>query len=637
MATVEERLTLAWETAPNLLSRIATVDHKELGKRYLVTAFAFLVLGGVAALVMRAQLAGPEQRLLSPDLYNQLFTMHGTTMMLLYASPVLTGFGVYLVPLMIGARDLVFPRLNAFTYWSFVFSGAFMYASFFIGAAPDGGWFAYVPLTGREYSPGPNIDFYALGLLFLGISTTGAAINAIVTILKVRAPGMSINRMPLFLWSTLTTSVAMVFALPSLSAALIFLELDRLFGAHIYDPGLGGDPLLWQHLFWAFAHPWVYIVFLPATGIISMVLPVFSRRPIIGYNTIALATVATGLIGFGVWVHHMFAAGLHGLSMSFFSAASMTVTIPSAIQVFAWIATLWYGRPRLATPMLFALGFLVLFTIGGLSGVMTAVIPFDWQVTDTYFVVAHLHYVLVGANVFPVFAGLYYWFPKMTGRLLDERLGRWNFWLMFVGFNLGFFPMHVAGLLGMPRRVYTYEGGIGWSAVNLIETIGVTILALGILVFFVNLIRSRRHGERAGGDPWDANTLEWATSSPPPVYNFRAIPVVHGRDPLWHRLPGSATAEGEKRGRTPAPEPEQRGFDLAEGRELLETSVLDGEPEAVVRVPRESLTAPLLALALAVAFVGLLTELPWLAALGALASAALIAAWLWPGHAERVA
>lgn len=533
MATVEERLTLAWETAPNLLSRIATVDHKELGKRYLITAFVFLVLGGIAALVMRTQLARPGQGLLSPEAYNQLFTMHGTTMMLLYASPVLTGFAVYLVPLMIGARDLVFPRLNAFTYWSFVFSGVFMYASFFIGAAPDGGWFAYVPLTGREYSPGPNMDFYALGLLFLGISTTGAAINAIVTILKLRAPGMSINRMPLFLWSTLTTSVAMIFALPSLSAALIFLELDRLFGAHFYDPTLGGNPLLWQHLFWAFAHPWVYIVFLPATGIISMVVPVFSRRPIIGYNYVALATVATGLIGFGVWVHHMFVAGLHGLSISFFSAASMTVTIPSAIQVFAWIATFWYGRPRLETPMLFALGFLVLFTIGGLSGVMTAVIPFDWQVTDTYFVVAHLHYVLVGANVFPVFAGLYYWFPKMTGRLLDERLGRWNFWLMFIGFNLGFFPMHIAGLLGMPRRVYTYQAGIGWDTANLIETIGVYMLALGILVFFVNLMRSRRHGDRAGGNPWGANTLEWATPSPPPAYNFRAIPVVKGRDPLW--------------------------------------------------------------------------------------------------------
>ncbi|MBI4410204.1 MAG: cytochrome c oxidase subunit I [Gemmatimonadetes bacterium] len=614
VATAEERLERLWQTPPGLRGRFATIDHKIIGRRYLITAFVFLVLGGLEALLMRLQLARPGQALLSPEAYNQIFSMHGTTMMFLYAAPVLAGFGNVLVPLMIGARDMAFPRLNAFGYWVFLFSGIFLYSSFLFGVAPNGGWFAYVPLTGPDYSQGPNLDFYALGLLFLSISTTTGAINFIATIFKLRAPGMSLDRIPLFLWSTLTTSFAILFALPSLTVALVFLELDRKFGTAFFDPALGGSPLLWQHLFWILGHPWVYIVFLPATGIVSMVLPVFARRSMVGYGFVALATVTTGLVGFGVWVHHMFATGLPQLSLSFFSAASMTVSIPSAMQVFAWIATLRAGAPVLKTPLLFALGFVVIFVIGGLSGVMTAVIPFDWQVHDTYFVVAHLHYVLVGGNVFPVFAGLYYWLPKISGRLLDERLGRWSFWLMFLGFNVGFFPMHLSGLLGMPRRVFTYQPGLGWDTPNLISTLGALVLAGGVLVSLWNIVRSRRRGALAGADPWGANTLEWATPSPPPPYGFARIPLVRSRDPLWDDAPGAAPEEPV----------------LAGGRETLGSTVLDAVPEQVVRFPEDSIWPLWAALALALAFVGLLLDRAALAVLGLGATALTAAVWLWP-------
>jgi heme/copper-type cytochrome/quinol oxidase subunit 1 len=420
MGSAAERLAQIWETPRTLYGALATVDHKEVGKRYLVTAFIFLVLGGIEAALLRAQLARPGQHLLSSQAYNQFFSMHGITMLFWYASPILSGFGNYLVPLLIGARDMAFPRLNAFSYWTFVFSGIFLYASPFLGAAPNGGWFAYVPLTGPQFSPGPNIDFYALALIFLTISATAGAINFIATILRLRAPGMSLSKMPLMLWSTLTTSSMIVLSLPPLTAACVMLELDRRYGTHFFDPANGGSATLWQHLFWAFGHPWVYIVFLPATGMISMILPVFSRRPIVGYKYVAWATVLIGVISFAVWAHHMFATGMSRTAMTVFGIASMLIAIPSAMQVFAWLATLWRGRPVLRMPMLFALGFLVLFVMGGVTGVMAAAIPFDEQIHDSYFVVAHLHYVLVGANVFPVFAALYYWMPKITGRLLSE-------------------------------------------------------------------------------------------------------------------------------------------------------------------------------------------------------------------------
>ena len=564
-----EKLLRIWETPPGLFGVFGTVDHKKIGKRYLTTAFAFLLLGGLEAAVMRAQLARPDQHLLTPEAYNQLFSMHGITMIFLYASPILSGFSNYIWPLILGSRDMAFPRLNAFSYWVFLMAGIFLYSSFLIGQAPDRGWFAYAPLTGSSYSPGLHMDFYALGLILLTISTTVGAINFITTLFRLRAPGMSINRLPIFVWGTLTTSFSVLFALPALTATCVMLYFDRRFGMHFFDASTGGHPMLWQHLFWIFGHPWVYIVVLPAMGIMSDLIPTFCRRPLVGYTYVALSTVATGILGFGVWVHHMFSTGLPAMSTDFFSAASMVISIPSAVAVFAWLATIWHGRPVMRTPFLFAAGFIVLFVIGGVSGVVTAAVPFDWQVTDTYFVVAHLHYVLVGINVFPVLAGFYFWLPKMTGRLLDERLGRWNFWTMFIGFNLGFFPMHIAGLLGMPRRVYTYPAGLGWDAVNMITTIGSYVFAIGVLLFLVNVFWSLRRGRVAGPNPWDGPTLEWAVPSPPPAYNFALLPTVGSRHPLWEdRL-------GEPGGRSRIDE----GPALAEGRETLGVSPLDAQAE----------------------------------------------------------
>jgi cytochrome c oxidase subunit I len=661
IAELAERLEETWETPKTLHGALATVDHKTIGVRYLVTAFVFLLLGGLEAAAMRAQLARPESHLLSPEAYDQLFSMHGTTMIFWYASPILSGFSNYLVPLMIGSRDMAFPRLNAFSYWTFLLSGLFVYTSFLGGVAPHGGWFAYVPYTSAPYSPGLNMDFYALALLFLAISTTAGAINFIVTIFKMRCPGMSVSRMPLFMWSTLTTSAAMVFALPSLSAALVFLELDRRFGTHFYDPVRGGHPLLWQHLFWVFGHPWVYIVILPATGIASMIIPTFCRRPIVGHTYVALATVSTGILGFGVWAHHMFATGMPELTTTFFSAASQAVSIPSGIQVFAWIATIWAARRHVhATPFLFMLGFICLFVVGGISGVMTGSVPFDWQATDTYFVVAHLHYVLLGINLFPVMAAFYYWLPKITGRMLGESLGRWNFWTMFVGMNLAFMPMHVVGLRGMPRRVYTYPAGMGWDTLNLVETVGAYVTALGVLLFIVNVARSRRSGRLAGANPWGAGSLEWATSSPPKAYNFVTIPAVTSREPLWDAHDPIVGAAGATSDAPADPRHADRsaevslqtlhelGIDepratlptwrvLDRDKETLGTTLLDGDPQGVLRMPEDTLWPLGLALALTGLFYALLFKAPLWTALAGLAVLASIGGWLWPkpGEAPR--
>lgn len=612
-AVSHERLTKTWESqAPAIVTWLTTVDHKKIGARYITTAFAFFLLAGLSALAMRTQLARPDAEVLSPETYNQFFTMHGTTMIFLFATPLLSGFGNILIPLMLGARDMAFPRLNAFGYWVFLFAGLFMYSSFLFGLAPDGGWFAYVPLTGPEYSPDRNIDFWALGLLFLGIATTAGAINFIVTIFKLRAPGMSLNRMPLYVWAVLVTSFAIVFAIPPLSAANILLELDRNAGTHFFDPSMSGDPLLWQHLFWTFGHPDVYIIFLPAIGIISTVIPTFSRRPISGYVLVALATVATGIISFGVWVHHMFAVGLPQVSNSFFAAASMMITIPSGIQIFAWLTTMLKGRLVWKTAFTFAVGFLVVFVIGGVTGVMFAAIPFDRQVTDSYFVVAHFHYVLFGGAVFPIFAGFYYWWPKITGRLLDERLGMLNFWLVFIGFNLTFFPMHISGLLGMPRRVYTYHDGLGWNLWNLLSTIGAYILALGILAFLINVLKTAVSGERASANPWNAGTLEWSVASPPPPYNFVEIPVVHSREPLWESEIGDV-------------EPW-----TAQRRVTLGTSVLDAEPDAALLMPAETWWPLLASVGLLIVFVGLLLTEEVTTGLGVIVTLVSIAGWLWP-------
>ena len=520
-----------WETKPGVIGWLSSVDHKQIGIRYIVTAFLFLIVGGIEALIFRLQLTSAELHLLTPEQYDQLFTMHGITMILWYAFPVLTGFSVFLQPLLLGTRDMAFPRLNAFTYWLFLLSGVVLYAGFAVGAAPNAGWFNYTPLASRPFNPGPNIDYYAMANILLGISTTLGAINFVVTILRQRAPGMSINRLPIMSWGTLTVSVGLIFAMPSVTLAFFLLWMDRQFGTQFFAKSPSeGQPLLWQHLFWMWGHPWVYVIVLPAISMVSQGLPVNCRRPLVGYTAVALATVLTMVLGFGVWLHHMFATGLSDLALAFFSTVSLIIVLPSAVSFFAWIATIWTGRPVLNTSFLFFAGFLIVFIIGGVSGFMTGSVPVDWQLTDTYFVVAHIHYVLIGWNLFAVMAGIYHSFPKMTGRLLSEKIGRWNFWLMFIGFNLGFFPMHISGLLGMPRRVYTYPENMGWDTLNLITTLGSYLFAIGFLLLIVNVIISLRRGPIAGPNPWDADSLEWATPSPPPPYNF--VGDSHGREPV---------------------------------------------------------------------------------------------------------
>jgi cytochrome c oxidase subunit 1/cytochrome c oxidase subunit I+III len=574
----------------------------------------------VEALFIRAQLARPDERILNPEAYNQLFSMHGITMIFFFVTPMLFGFGNYFIPLMIGSRDMAFPRLNAFGYWIFLFAGVFMYTSFLVGRAPNDGWFNYLNIADKKFTPGLNIDYYTLGLAFLGISTTVGAINFIVTIFKLRAPGMTIARMPLYVWGILATSFAVVFALPSLTVANAMLELDRRAGFNFFNVAKGGDVILWQHLFWIFGHPDVYIIFLPAAGIVSTIIATFSRRPVVGYVWLALATMTTAVIGFGVWVHHMFAVGLPNLSMAFFSAASLLVTIPSGVQIFAWLATVLAGRPVLRTPMLFILGFIFVFVLGGVTGVMFAAVPFDQQITDSYFVVAHFHYVLFGGAVFPIFAAIYYWTPKMFGRLMHEGLGKLSFWLIFLGFNLTFFPMHIAGLLGMPRRTYTYHAGLGWDLWNLLSTIGGYVLTLGILVVVVNFARSVRRGEPAGPDPWAAPDLEWATSSPPPEYNFLEIPTVRSGTPLWDQ-----------------PELREMGhrvhdlnMTLAEGHDTLGTTAVDADPESILPMPETTYVPIVTAAGIGVLFFGLLTVSYPVMGIGVLVFLGGLLAWVRP-------
>src|SRR3954465_4239941 len=468
-----DRLERVWLERPGVLGWLTTTDHKRIGLLYFFTSLVFFAAGGIEALFIRSQLLVPNEKLIAPDTFDQLFTMHGLTMIFLFVIPMSTGaFGNYLLPLMIGARDMAFPRMNAFTFWAFLCSGLFIYVGLFMGNAPDAGWFNYVPLAGKQFSPGVNIDFYGLGLIFNSVSTTAAAINFIVTIFKLRAPGMSINRMPLFCFAFLAVSFALLFALPPLTLATGLLELDRQVGTHFYDVARGGDPVLWQHLFWIFGHPEVYIIILPAFGIATSIIPTFCGRRMVAFPLVAVAELLVALIGFGVWAHHMFAVGLATTTAIYFAAASLIIVIPSGIQLFAWLTTLVTGTPRFKTPLLWIIGFIVLFMLGGLSGIMFAAIPFDQQLTDTYFVVAHFHYVIFGAAVFPVLGGMYYWFPKVTGRMYYERVGQLSFWLSFVGMNLTFFPMHILGLMGMPRRDYTYPSGLGWDTPNLIESIG---------------------------------------------------------------------------------------------------------------------------------------------------------------------
>ncbi|HKN92974.1 MAG TPA: cytochrome c oxidase subunit I [Thermoleophilaceae bacterium] len=573
------RLERIWEERPGVLGWLTTTDHKRIGILYLFTSLAFFAAGGTEALLVRTQLITPNGNTLSPAAFNTTMTMHGVTMIFLFVIPISTGaFGNYLLPLMIGARDMAYPRLNAFSYWVFLGSGLFMYVGVVTGNGPNAGWFDYVPLASRTFNPGSAIDFYALGLIFNSISSTAAAINFIVTIFKLRAPGMSLNRMPLFCYAFLAVSFALVFALPALSVDCLFLELDRRLGFNFFNVGHGGNVLLWQHLFWIFGHPEVYIIILPAFGIATSIIPTFTRRRMVAFPMVALAEILVAFIGFGVWAHHMFAVGLSTITTIYFAAASMIVVIPSAIQLFAWLTTLVTGKPTFKTPLLWIIGFIVFFIIGGLSGIMFAAIPFDQQLTDTYFVVAHFHFIIFGAAVFPLLGGLYYWFPKVTGRMYNERLGQASFWVTALGSALTFFPMHIVGLLGMPRRVYTYPSNVGWAPYNLSETIGSYILAGGLVLMVVTLVWAYFRGPAAGPNPFGGATLEWSIPSPPPEYNFAVIPTISSAYPMWDPEDREHDVDKLNRGE----------MVLEQGHETPASTVLDGYFDEVLDMPSNS-------------------------------------------------
>jgi len=599
---------------------ITVVNNNYIGLLYIGTALLFFLLAGVLALLMRAQLAVPDNDLIGHDLYNQLFTMHGTVMMFLFAVPAVEAMAVLLLPNMLGARDLPFPRLSSYAYWAYAIGGLVFFCSIFVGLAPDGGWFMYPPLTSSAYSPALNADLWLLGIGFIEISAIAGAIELAVGILRTRAPGMTLDKMPIFAWIMLAFSGMVIIAFPAVIVATALLELERAFGLPFFMADKGGDPLLWQHLFWLFGHPEVYIIFLPAAGMVSMIIPAMAGRPLVGYRLVVMAIVATSFLSFGLWVHHMFATGIPQLSLSFASAASMAVSIPTGVQVFAWIATI-AAAPRLRplkTPMLFILGFFFIFVLGGLTGVMVAVIPFDWQAHDTYFVVAHLHYVLVGGMVFPLFAAFYYWMPFVSRRALSERLGRWAFWLMFVGFNVGFFPMHLTGLAGMPRRVYTYADQYGWGLLNMVSTVGAYLIAAGVLVFLIDLARNFRPSvEHNAGNVWQAGTLEWL---PAGVAGPRSVPWVSSREPLWDQ-PGLAADVQAGRYYLPgAP---------TGGRSTLVTGAIDARPQYLLRLPGPGWPPVLAAVGTAGFFLLLTGKLMVPAALFGVLAIAMILRWLW--------
>ena len=615
---LEARLEKTWHRPPGFLGWLATVDHKEIGRRYIVTALIFLALGGVLALVMRVQLAQPDSALISAQRYNELFTMHGSTMMFLFAVPVMEGVSLYIIPLMVGTRSTAFPRLNALSYFLYLFGGLMLWGAFALNIAPDVGWFAYTPLSGPQFSPGKRADVWAQMITFTEVSALAAAVVLVATILKARAPGMTLARMPLFAWAMLVVAVMIIFSMPAVALASSMLISDRLVGTNFYNTSEHGDALLWQHLFWFFGHPEVYIIFLPATGFVSVITETFCRRPVFGYPVVVLALISTGILAFGLWVHHMFATGLPRVGYSFYTAASMTVAIPTGLQIFCWLATMWDGRPRLELPMLYVIGFIVTFVIGGLSGVIIASVPLDLELHDTYFIVAHFHYVLIGGAVFPLLGALVYWYPKITGRMMNNALGRLSFWMIFLGFQLAFFPMHISGLLGMPRRVYTYPAGLGLEIPNLLSTIGAFVVATAVLLFVVNGVVSLYRGAIAPPNPWDAASLEWVTPSPPPVYNFAHIPVVESRTPLWD-------SAGEL--------PVVTGLRVDE-KELLLTTVMAATPDVREPVPEASLWPFIASVAVAIFFISSIFS-PWAIVFGAIPCAIALIAWFWPKEIKR--
>ena len=612
-----EPLDRLWDDKPGVWGFLTAVQNDAVGVRMMLTGFFFLLLGGsVDSFVMRLQLARPESELVSAELYSEMFTNHGSVTMFLVILPIFEGFAILTLPMVLGAREMPFPRLGAFAYWTFLLGGLLYYSATLFQAVPNAGWFAYTPLSGPRFSPDLNIDFWVLGLGVAEVGAIAGAIEIIIAVLKLRCPGMSLTRIPLYAWAMLITGVMILFAFTPLIVGSLLLELERGFGMRFFDPDLGGSSLLWQHLFWIFGHPEVYIQFLPATGIVSMVLPVMVGRRIAGYRWMIAAMVGIGFLSFGLWAHHMFTVGLPAVILAFFAAASMMIAIPAGVQIFSWVATIWEGRPRFNTAFLFVIGFLVTFVLGGITGVMVAAVPFDQQAHDSYFVVGHLHYVLIGGVAFPIFAGVYYWFPKHTGRMLDERLGKLSFWLLFVGIHVTFFPMHIVGLLGMPRRVHTYAEETGWAVWNLISSLGLLLVIPGLGVFALNVVYSYRKGARAGANPWGGDSLEWALPSPPPPQGWTTMPIVHSRHPLWD--------QDDLHSGSPRDEKLVHAFGAwpLRWRAVLVVRTADGRPEEIFRVSDTSIWPLVTALGVVGIFAAELLKLR----VGALVSAAVVVA-----------
>lgn len=608
------QLDRIWREPGGVLGWFKAVHHSTIGMRYIITAFCFFLAAGLLAGLMRLQLAFPEAHILSNDLYNQVFTMHGTTMMFLFAVPMMfEGLSVYLIPLMLGTRNIAFPRLNAYSYYLYLFGGLMLFTAFFCNTGADRGWFAYPPLSGPDYGPGKRPDFWAQMITFTEVSALAVAVEVIVTVFRLRAPGMSLNRIPLFVWGQVVVAFMVIFALPGVVLSSTMLLMDRTCGTQFFNPAAGGDVLLYQHLFWWFGHPEVYIIFIPGTAIVSTIITAFCRRHIFGYLALVLALVGTGFLAFGLWVHHMFATGIPQIAENYFTAASMAIAIPTGVQIFCWLATIATGKVVLKSPMWWVIGFFFTFIMGGMTGMFVASVPVDLQVHDTYFVVAHFHYVLIGGAVFPLFGAFTYWFPKVTGRMLSEKLGLLSFWLFFLGFNITFFPMHLVGIRGMPRRVYTYQAGMGWTLLNQIESIGYIFLFLSVSIFIYNVFRSLREGKLAGSNPWHAGTLEWGTTSPPPIYNFLHLPTVNGREALWDAAPN---------------QPVVTGLDT-DARSILCTRPLDAEPDTKDEMPGPTIWPFLAAVATGIAFIGSIFT-PWGITYGAIPIAITMIGWFWP-------